>query len=671
MAKRAAPTFLKLVHSEQLTSPANGNVAPEGVTQDSFLPSGQTSTLIFLAWGKTTHDDILDVFELSRPKMILDMRVAPRFDLGQLNRKQFFSLLKDHDCRYVDLLGRIGVSSLNDALANPKLIAAHAGQFTGELKPAHSGPLVFLHDEETVDDEYLTLLARALPSGVGPWQVYKPTFATPNSRARPKDADSSSSVLPLNRSVVFISHATPEDNDFTLWLAGKLGAAGYEVWSDLTHLQGGDGFWGNIEEVIRARAAKVLFVHSAKVTGKPGTRKEVFLGLKIGERNKLPRFVVPLRIDATRFDDTFIELIDVQSIDFRADWLMGLQSVLSLLNRDGVPRSQSFRADQFGEMVTGYKRSPISLMRAPETLVSNILPITGAPPVVNFFNVEGIQTNKLREVVKDLAVPAFDHFALIGTWASAERLQAAFDELDRGATKVTVRKIVPLAEFLQGVHGDLPQWKRSDARNKTFAMLHAAWWKYVKSRGGIAGLLANDRYFTFFQDRHLPDNKIHFLDFSGRMVRRQLVGFSKKRRVFWHFGVQARSVLEGDQLSYSLTPHVTFSADGKAPLDSKSQLHSLRRSFCRSWWNDRWRDLMQGFVCAIADGDQMRIDIGGAEPMTVASRFLDFRSPVSPSAEGVATSTELSEEVADQWDEDEFEEFDDAEQSAETSEPEQ
>lgn len=142
--------------------------------QESFLPSSQASTLIFLAWGKISFDDIMDVFELTKPKMILDMRVAPRFDLGQLTRKQFFSFLRQYDCQYVDLLGRIGVASLNDALANPHLIAVHAAQYTGESSPPHSGPLVFLHDEGTVDDEYLTLFARALPSGVGSWQVYKP-----------------------------------------------------------------------------------------------------------------------------------------------------------------------------------------------------------------------------------------------------------------------------------------------------------------------------------------------------------------------------------------------------------------------------------------------------------------------------------------------------------------
>ena len=41
------------------------------------------------------------------------------------------------------------------------------------------------------------------------------------------------------RELVFISHANPEDNSFTLWLASRLRAAGYLVWSDLTQLFGG------------------------------------------------------------------------------------------------------------------------------------------------------------------------------------------------------------------------------------------------------------------------------------------------------------------------------------------------------------------------------------------------------------------------------------------------
>jgi len=37
------------------------------------------------------------------------------------------------------------------------------------------------------------------------------------------------------RTAVFISHATPEDNHFVRWLGAKLTAMGYEVWADVIH----------------------------------------------------------------------------------------------------------------------------------------------------------------------------------------------------------------------------------------------------------------------------------------------------------------------------------------------------------------------------------------------------------------------------------------------------
>jgi hypothetical protein len=81
---------------------------------------------------------------------------------------------------------------------------------------------------------------------------------------------------------------------------------------------------------------------------------------------------------------------------------------------------------------------------------------------------------------------------------------------------------------------------------------------------------------------------------------------------------------------------------------------------------------MQGFVSAISDTGEIRIDVGAAEPVLVSPRFLEFKSPISPSTDGVApiAGTEVSEEVADQWDEDELEEFDKSDESPDASEPE-
>ena len=58
------------------------------------------------------------------------------------------------------------------------------------------------------------------------------------------------------RKAIFISHASPEDNPFTLWLGAKLAALGYEVWADVLRLTGGEDWRRKLENAIRERACK-------------------------------------------------------------------------------------------------------------------------------------------------------------------------------------------------------------------------------------------------------------------------------------------------------------------------------------------------------------------------------------------------------------------------------
>jgi hypothetical protein len=60
-----------------------------------------------------------------------------------------------------------------------------------------------------------------------------------------------SKSVATSKDVVSISHANPEDNEFTRWLSLKLASLGYHVWSDVTQLFGGEDFWRDIELAIR------------------------------------------------------------------------------------------------------------------------------------------------------------------------------------------------------------------------------------------------------------------------------------------------------------------------------------------------------------------------------------------------------------------------------------
>jgi hypothetical protein len=70
------------------------------------------------------------------------------------------------------------------------------------------------------------------------------------------------------KDTIFISHATPEDNEFTIWLASRLELLGYKVWVDKNELLGGEVFWADIEDAIKNKAIKVLLVYSENIIDK-------------------------------------------------------------------------------------------------------------------------------------------------------------------------------------------------------------------------------------------------------------------------------------------------------------------------------------------------------------------------------------------------------------------
>lgn len=100
------------------------------------------------------------------------------------------------------------------------------------------------------------------------------------------------------RTLIFLSHAAPEDNDFTAWLGARLASAGYQVWSDVTKLIGGEVFWKDIEEAIRQHSVKFLSILSSKSPAKRGYMKELSVADASDHENLRPGHVRSHRADA-------------------------------------------------------------------------------------------------------------------------------------------------------------------------------------------------------------------------------------------------------------------------------------------------------------------------------------------------------------------------------------
>jgi hypothetical protein len=130
------------------------------------------------------------------------------------------------------------------------------------------------------------------------------------------------------REALFISHASPEDNAFTLWLGAKLTALGYEVFADVLRLRGGDDWERVLESAIRDRAAKVLLAATPHGVQKQGVRNEITIAMQTAKKIGDDKFIVPLRLAPF---DAPLQIAHAQHIDFSKSWAQGLSELLSLL----------------------------------------------------------------------------------------------------------------------------------------------------------------------------------------------------------------------------------------------------------------------------------------------------------------------------------------------------
>ena len=141
-----------------------------------------------------------------------------------------------------------------------------------------------------------------------------------------------------DRKLIFISHATPEDSEITLWLTTRLTSLGYLVWSDITQLYGAEKFWKNIEDAIRNYSAKVVVILSRVAQEKDGVLNEIHTALNVEKKHNWDRFVIPVRVDDIPSTDIMIPLIQRNYIDFNHSWAEGLRNLLGFLEKSGVPR---------------------------------------------------------------------------------------------------------------------------------------------------------------------------------------------------------------------------------------------------------------------------------------------------------------------------------------------
>jgi TIR domain len=328
------------------------------------------------------------------------------------------------------------------------------------------------------------------------------------------------------RNVVFISKATPGDDEFALWLAPKLETEGYTVFADILTLGPGTRWRKEITQTLQDRGIKMLLCCRDSSLGSEGVQEEIGIASDLVKQLGDPKFIVPLRLEP--FQKLF-GIGELQYIDFVRGWAEGLAKLFETLKRQKVPRDPSkVRINPNWEAFR--RRGAIPIKEEPERLTSNWLRVVEAPDSVKFFVPTGavnrFALSKACSTVPLATSPRSEGFFAFGT---LPQINDAFSSLGRFA----ITHKVDLLKFVNEGSMTLEPEGR-DASNIVHSMFRQAWTLFCRERGLLEYKYSSSVGFHVSRDQAKLGQRIAWGEQGDR--RSSMLRNEAKGQV-WQFGV--------------------------------------------------------------------------------------------------------------------------------------
>ncbi|HAO09158.1 MAG TPA: hypothetical protein DCQ50_19755 [Chryseobacterium sp.] len=414
------------------------------------------------------------------------------------------------------------------------------------------------------------------------------------------------------RKTIFISHAAPEDNDFTRWLTLQLIGLGYTVWSDVFELKGGEDWWPLIEKEIRNNTIKFLVVLTKSSIDKDGVLKEIAVAQKVKKQLEDDLFIIPLHLDtALSYDDINVELIRLNSINFKKSWAEGLKMLLERLEEDNIPKG-SGNYDEVRHLWDNMYLQNKKALAKTEIYSSNWFPIEELPKVLRFHRLKYAIPDGFD--IRKLQYPAtmFKNYLATFAWC-----YDFLSDLPKTTTYNQADTIeIPLEDILNGKSGD----RIIDIREAKKIVVRLLNDGFIKSM--------NNKTVSKYQ----MSNKTSFWIKKGvlekdKFKKIQLIG--KQKEKYWHYGVSADVKLFPERC-FVINSHIWFTYDGENLIPEAGKQHAARRKQGKNWWNNDWRNKTLAFMQFLADEDgYLKLKMGSDEFAKANVNPILFESPIS------------------------------------------
>lgn len=416
----------------------------------------------------------------------------------------------------------------------------------------------------------------------------------------------------MERKTIFISHAAPEDNDFTRWLSLQLIGLGYTIWSDVLKLKGGEDWWPLIEKEIRDNTIKFLVVLSSTSNDREGVLKELAVAQKVKKQLEDSQFIVPLHIDENlSYDDVNIELNRLNSINFKRSWATGLQQLVELLEDQQVPKKEINYEDVNKLWQTIHLAGKHPTEKS-ETYYSNWFPILSLPEKLNFHRINYAIPSGFD--IRTLKYPAVKYKNCLVTFAWCYDFMEELPKTTTYNQSDTVQ--VSTEEVLNGEYGN-KFISNFEAKRLIIQLLNKGFDQSIRQKGVEVYEMSNK--LSFWVKKGVLE--------KDKYNKVQLVGKQKEKN--WHYGISG-SVKMFPERCFVINSHIWFTSNGETLIPEASKQHSARRKQGKNWWNNDWRNKTMAFMQYLGEGEgTINLILGSEEVASISVSPIMFESPVS------------------------------------------
>lgn len=391
-----------------------------------------------------------------------------------------------------------------------------------------------------------------------------------------------------DKGIVFISHANPEDNYFAGWLASKLRMLGYNSWVDVHEFNPSDAFMTKVAPIIRDSAVFIA-VNSKDYLSKErdqntGVAREINTAMSVRNRGK---FILPIKIDKSSFDDFPAAYAGWYTIDFSHNWQSGLIELVEALQKRNIPKS----AVSENPIKLWYDtiQSEGQVIEKRELYCSNWLPID-LPEHIYVHQLSAIDVFEGAQFPYPFILES--NFLICFTSTSEAEKYIGIS----GSLRFFTSEFLKTTELHLGGNASI-----IEPNKKLVKLLNVAFGRHLVNKGLSHWKRRRLYYFQQSEDSYVDLS--HYG--KGRRVLQGTKHYKTKKsdmNIRWHYAVSPRAVLHPmPYFRYDYT--LAFTNENGMGLNTDDS-RKLRRSVPADWFNRKWYEMMLASLAFLSGGEK-------------------------------------------------------------------